>query len=142
MDKDFERQKEKILQWFHNWAVLKPKIHFSAQEPGLYFRERQIWWTSIGQNIGSEENGKNKNFERPVLVFKKFNKDVFLGMPISTKIKIGDYRYVFVQNGKQFCLNTSQMRVMSSKRLLRLIGRMQQVDYANIVTIYKGIIQK
>jgi hypothetical protein len=85
MEKDFD--KEKILKWFKGWAELKPKLHFSERE--IYFKERQIWWASVGQNIGSEENGKHGNFERTVLIFKKFNKDTFLGMPISTKIKIG-----------------------------------------------------
>lgn len=36
----------------------------------LYFKERQIWWASIGQNIGVEANGKNKKYERPVIILK------------------------------------------------------------------------
>ena len=133
MEKDFD--KEKILKWFKDWAELKPKLHFSERE--LYFKERQIWWASVGQNIGSEENGKHGNFERTVLIFKKFNKDTFLGMPISTKIKIGKHRYVFSKDSKKFCLNLSQMKVMSSKRLLRLVGIMAEPDFQNIVTLFK-----
>ena len=133
-----EFQKNKILEWFADWASLKPKLHFSERE--LYFKERQIWWTSIGQNIGSEENGKLKNFERPVLVFKKFNKKTFLGMPISTKIKIGAHRYIFSNNERNFCLNLSQMRVMSSKRFLRLIGNLPPSDYHNIVVMYRDMV--
>jgi len=136
MNKNFEKQK--ILRWFTDWAGLKPKLHFSERE--LYFKERQIWWTSIGQNIGSEQNGKRGNFERTVLVFKKFNKDTFLGMPISTKIKIGAHRYVFSSKGKEFCLNLSQMRVMSSKRLLRLVGNISSPDYQKIVQMFRDMV--
>ena len=31
-----------------------------------YFYEREVWWAVVGQNIGSEEDGKGKNFARPV----------------------------------------------------------------------------
>ena len=31
--------------------------------------------------MGFEEDGKNDNFVRPVLVLKKFNNDMFLGIP-------------------------------------------------------------
>lgn len=135
MEKDC--QKDKILKWFNDWANLKIKLHFSERE--LYFKERQIWWASLGQNIGSEQNGKHGNFERTVLIFKKFNKQTFLGIPISTKIKTGAHRFVFSQDGKQFCLNMSQMRVMSSKRLLRLVGHISVSEYQNIVQIFKDI---
>lgn len=140
MGKDLDIQKEKIIQRFNEWALLKPKLHFFKPSE-LYFKERQIWWTSIGQNIGSEENGKHGNFERPVLIFKKFNKDVFLSMPISTSIKIGAYRYVFARNEKQFCLNVSQMRVLSSKRLLRLVGHISPTDFNAVMAMYKEIAQ-
>ena len=137
MANNFYATKDKIIKWFADWANLKIQLHFSDRE--LYFKERQIWWASIGQNIGSEQNGKHGNFERTVLVFKKFNKQTFLGIPISTKIKVGNHRYVFSQNGKGFCLNLSQMRVMSSKRLLRLVGIISTTEYQNIVKIFKEI---
>lgn len=141
MEKDFDIQKGKIIQRFNDWALLKPRLHFFKPIPERYFKERQIWWASIGQNIGSEENGKHGNFERPMLIFKKFNKDVFLGMPISTSIKIGAYRYVFVRNEQQFCLNVSQMRVLSSKRLLRLVGHISPADFNAVMAMYKEIAQ-
>jgi len=56
----------KYLKKFFDWTELKIKIH--SQERVFYFREREIWWTSLGLNIGFEQNGKNKRFERPVLI--------------------------------------------------------------------------
>lgn len=98
----------------------------------MYFKERQIWWASIGQNIGSEENGKHGNFERPVIVFKKFNPQTFLAVPISTTAKAGAYRLVFTNNGERFVANLSQMRVLSSKRLLRLVWNLPPAEYERL----------
>lgn len=130
--------KEKILSLFHDWAKFKPLIHFAERE--IYFRERQIWWVSIGQNIGSEQNGKHGNFERPVIILKKFNAQTFLGIPISTKIKEGAHRHIFINNGARFSANLSQMRVMSSKRLLRSVANMPIADYEHIKQMYRKMI--
>ena len=131
--------KEKILCWFAEWATLKPRIHFS-KEPIVYFKERQIWWASIGQNIGSEENGKHGNFERPVIIFKKFNPQTFLAVPISTTGKEGAHRLVFGGKETRFVANLSQMRVLSSKRLLRLVGNMLLADYMQLSEMYKKMV--
>lgn len=39
---------------FNSWSQLKQKI--DSQEKFPYFEEREIWWCSIGLNIGHEEN--------------------------------------------------------------------------------------
>jgi mRNA interferase MazF len=43
----------------------------------IFCRERDISWISLGLNIGDEEDGKGDFFERPVLVVKKFNNNLF-----------------------------------------------------------------
>ncbi|MBI2623524.1 MAG: type II toxin-antitoxin system PemK/MazF family toxin [Candidatus Liptonbacteria bacterium] len=133
-----ESLKEKILRWFAEWAKLKPQIHFSERE--VYFRERQIWWVSIGHNIGSEENGKHGNFERPVVILKKFNPQTFLAVPISTTAKEGKHRLSFVNKGEYFIAKLSQMRVLSSKRLLRLVGVMPPAEYARLQWMYREMV--
>ena len=45
-----------VIKKFLEWSKLKIEIH-SSEEINFYFKEREIWWTSIGQNIGSEQNG-------------------------------------------------------------------------------------
>ncbi|MFA7308472.1 MAG: hypothetical protein WC045_00185 [Patescibacteria group bacterium] len=66
---------------FSKWNNLKIPIAERKKFP--QFSEREIWWCSIGKNVGHECDGKNELFERPVLVLKKFNRDTFLGMPIT-----------------------------------------------------------
>ena len=58
---------------FDNWNKEKKILESTANET-LVFHEREIWWCSIGLNVGDEQDGKNDYFERPVLVIRKFNK--------------------------------------------------------------------
>ncbi len=127
------------IQRFTEWAKLKLSIHLNHDPGAIYFKERQIWWVSLGQNIGSEQNGKHKNFERPVLVLKKFNAEMFLAVPLSSQVKPGDYRFVFERNQTKFTANLSQIRVLSSKRLLRLVDKMEESDFENLQQIFRKL---
>ncbi len=61
---------------FDCWNDIKKKLDESKKT--LFFKERDVWWCSIGLNVGDEENGKNQFFSRPVLVVRKFNNRLFL----------------------------------------------------------------
>jgi len=54
---------------FKNWIDIKFRIHEDNRRP--FFNQREIWWASLGQNIGDEENGKGVNFMRPVIIIIK-----------------------------------------------------------------------
>lgn len=60
-----------------------------------HFREREIYWANVGQNIGNEQNGKGEDFMRPLLVFRKYNNILFCGIPLSTIIRDGSFFYSF-----------------------------------------------
>jgi len=60
-----------MKQKFDNWNNLKQIIE--NKEP-VQFRQGQIYFMSVGQNIGYEVYGKGEYFLRPVLVFRKFRK--------------------------------------------------------------------
>lgn len=114
---------KKIIEYFANWVKLKIIIHHSNIGK-RYFHEREIWWASIGANIGYEENGKNDNYERPVLILKKFNKEIFWGLPLTSKEKTGKYYFTTTHNNKKYSVIISQLRILSSKRLLRNIRKL------------------
>ena len=46
---------------FNEWNELKKKIN--SRNP-IYVSERDIWFCSVGLNVGSEQSGKHKLFER------------------------------------------------------------------------------
>ena len=120
---------EKYKKDFDGWNEEKKKIN--EKEISFYYHEREIWWSSIGVNIGSEMDGKNSNYERPVLILKKINRNQFLGVPLTSKEKNGDFyvRVEYSDNKGMGTANISQMRVFSSKRLLRKIGFIKKDDF-------------
>lgn len=112
-----------MIKKFIAWTRLKIKINVT--ERVFYFREGEIWWASLGANNGHEEDGKNDNFERPVVVLKKFNQYVLWALPLTSQIKEGNrYYYKYELNGKQFSAVLSQLRLISSKRLLRRVANL------------------
>lgn len=75
---------------YQKWHREKTNIEHS-DKPRVFFHEREVWWCSIGSNVGFEQDGRGETYARPVLVFKKFNKEVFWSLPLSTKIKNGKF---------------------------------------------------
>lgn len=85
------------------------------------FTEREVWWCALGINIGSEEDGKGENYLRPVLILRKFNKDVFYGLPITSKPK-DDKFHIPINSGEILgSVILSQMRLIDAKRLSHLV---------------------
>jgi hypothetical protein len=76
-----------------------------------------------------------------VLILKKFNKDIFLAVPISTKIKDDQYKVIFANDGKKYSANLSQMRVLDSKRLLRMIAKIGSFDFVIIKAAYHAVVK-
>ena len=55
---------------FSGWIVLKEKLHKTRRRPRTV-SEGDIWWCTVGENVGVEINGKGHLFARPVLVLTK-----------------------------------------------------------------------
>lgn len=127
---------EEIISMFKRWITNKINIHLS--EKIVYFKERQIWWVALGQNVGSEQNGKHENFERPVLILKKYNADMFLAVPTTSKTKNGAYRYVIKTENNDIVINFSQMRTLSRRRLIRPVGDISKEEFEKIKQCIKN----
>lgn len=122
---------------FQIWGNIKTKIQQKDLRP--IFNEREVWWCSIGVNIGDEEDGKGKEFTRPVLILRKFNNRFFLGIPMSTQLK--DNPYYLKINFKNFSVSLllSQARPIDAKRLQE---RMERISENNFKEIKKEYIKK
>lgn len=66
-----------MAKLFDLWNFSKKSIN----EHGTirYCHEREIWWCSIGVNVGFEQDGTGQHFDRPVVVIRGFNKNLFFG---------------------------------------------------------------
>lgn len=128
-------REEYILEQIYrllDWANKKIKLQFAVRGD-LYFEERDMWWASLGENVGSEVNGKNYHFERPVIVLKKFSKDMLLAIPCTTKRKEGSWYFVFNFNGSEHRAVMAQIRTISSRRLIRKIGQIQPGEFKSLL---------
>ena len=115
---------------FEGWLQKKKEI--DAREAVDNPKEREVWWCSIGINIGHEQDCKNLLYERPVLIIKVFNKDLVAILPIISSDKIGKYYYPLIQMEQSSVLVLSQIRTISSKRLLRKINEVSVAEYLKI----------
>lgn len=116
---------------FQKWHFKKELIDGTKKR--LFFHEREIWWRAVGVNIGFEQDGRGERFARPVLVFKKFNNEVFWAIPLSTKIKKGKF-YVPIEfgDGVPRVVIISQLRLIDAKRLMDKIGTISNNNYSLI----------
>jgi len=106
---------------FDNWNIKKKKLQTSVFH--AFVHRREVWWCSLGLNIGFEEDGKNELFERPVLILKKFNNDVVLVIPITSQVKQNKYHICFQHQNKNYSVVISQIRLIRTKRLQRYMYR-------------------
>ncbi len=121
------------------WYKLKAEVE--RQEFLGNFSEREVWWASIGVNIGDEEDGKNHLFERPVLVARKYNKRLFWALPLSTAQKKNKFYHPIAVGDANSIVLLSQGRVISSKRLQRRLGRITPDEHNSILRAYAELHQ-
>lgn len=125
---------------FENWSEIKPDIHSKDKVP--LFQEKQIWWCSVGVNIGYEIDGKNginsttKLFTRPVLIYKKLGHYTFLGIPLTSKQKNGSWFHQIDLKNKKSTLIFSQIRMFDAKRLT---NRIEKLSDSQFVLIQKAL---
>jgi len=121
-------EKEQTLK---KWC--KNKVRLSFQKPKLYFKEREIWWVYLGENLGYEQNG-GKNFTRPVLVIRKYNLNLALVLPLTTSTKKNPYYFpVGSVDGKEAQTILSQARTIDIQRFQDKIGTLNQQRFDALI---------
>jgi mRNA interferase MazF len=77
---------------FDRWNNKKQLAH-DVPLPLAFPKNGEVWMCTLGKNLGREQNGGSQDFSRPVLVIKKFNNEIFLVVPLSTKQKPLDFYF-------------------------------------------------
>lgn len=103
MKKDFDR-----------WNIVKKQTN--VEHPRFY-TVREIWWCRLGVNVGTEQDGGDGLFLRPVVIVRAFGPETCAVIPLTTserrhplRLPVGD-----VQGEKATAL-ISQMRVVDALR--------------------------
>ena len=117
---------------FDSWTSFKKNLNDRDTTP--LFNEREIWWCSIGVNVGHEQDGKNEKFNRPVLVVKKFNRRLFWGVPLTTQIKDNPHYFKFTFKNREQCAMLTQLRLWDANRMTAKMGRLGNAEFKAIKT--------
>jgi mRNA interferase MazF len=117
---------------FDKWGIVKVETN-KRKTDNVVLHHRAVWLLSVGINIGSEMDGKGLQFVRPVLIIRKINENVFLGIPISSKLS-EDYFRVRIQllNQDRMAI-LSQIRSFDKKRCIRFMGFISDHDYNSVI---------
>jgi mRNA-degrading endonuclease toxin of MazEF toxin-antitoxin module len=123
---------ENILKLLDKWNIKKKNI--STKEKLIFVKERDIVFINMGQNVGFEQDGKGDEFLRPVIVYKKFNNNLFLGIPLTSSVKDSKFYYRFEFKSKtdgirQSSAILSQIKAIDTKRVKFKLGVINKTDF-------------
>jgi mRNA interferase MazF len=115
------------------------KIQLNDADGTALFHEREVWWCALGANIGFEQDGGNADFQRPVIVVKKFNLDACLVVPLTARPKKGKYYFpVGSVDGRDAVAVLSQVRFIDRKRLVNKICTLETETFQSLLRAVIG----
>ena len=120
MEKDFDK-----------WNDVKKQTNKKYIIPSAH--ERELWWVCFGLNVGVEIDGKHENYERPAIVIKKFNNEMIWVLPTTAQDKGAKFHQKFNFGDQEFFVALTQIRTISTKRLLRKSGMISKTDFDLII---------
>ncbi len=123
---------------YNLWHKLKFWIHNENQR--LFFHEREIWFCFLGSNVGFEQDGKGSEFLRPVVIIKKFNNQVFWGVPLTSIVKDSKYYFVIEFNKRRNSVILSQLKLIDAKRLKYKVGVLEESKFLELTKKLKDLI--
>lgn len=128
-----------LMKDFNSWN--SRKIHIDICHKNRFYKERDIWWCSLGLNIGSEQDGKDIYFQRPILIIKSFGPRICFVVPLTTSEKSNILRFhLGVIDGKNSSALLSQVRVIDTKRLVNKIAVLNNEKFNLIRKAIKEIL--
>jgi mRNA interferase MazF len=129
-----------MIKDFDRWNRRKKRLDATTFD--RYVHEREVWWCALGVNIGVEADGKHDNSERPVVVLYKFSRDAVLVVPLTSVAKPNPYYVSFSHDDRVFAAVFSQIRLISTKRLLRKIYRMDRRIFDEIKRLIMVLVER
>ena len=124
---------------FNGWNLVKQRID-GTHEPPL-FQEREVWWCSVGVNVGYEIFGKGDIYARPVLIVRKYSPRSFLGIPLTSTPHEGSRYYQPITfQGVNGTALIGQFRIMDSKRLSKVMGKIGKKRFNAIKDAIRNLI--
>lgn len=126
------------MKRFLEWLGLKERLHSIEAKPPLV-SQRDLWWASIGENVGVEINGKSQLFTRPVIIFKKLSHSFYFVVPTTTKPREGSWYVPITYQGKHMFACLQHARSIDYRRLSSRIGQIDEDDFMELREGFKNL---
>lgn len=124
---------------FQQWHKKKSVINEIEKRP--FFHERDIWFCHLGVNVGFEQDGQGEDFQRPVVIVRKFNNEISWVVPLSKTEKRNKYYFAFPFDAKTASVAIlSQIRLLDVRRLSREIGEVSSVHFEELIKKLKALL--
>lgn len=123
---------------FDGWNKIKKALE--SRNP-VFCNTREIWWCSLGANVGTETSGKNELFERPVLVLRVYNVNSIVVVPLTSVPKDDPFHFHITYEGKDGWIILSHARTISSKRLQRKLWRLDLQTFKKLNRIFFDLLR-
>lgn len=115
---------------FDSWNEVKKELE--TKIINFNYKEREVWWCSVGINTGTESCGKGEKYRRPILIIKKLSNNACIGLPLSKQIKKGSWYYTIKINNEMISIILSQIRTYDTRRLQRKLYRIDSLVFDEI----------
>ena len=90
-----------------------------------------MWFIKLGVNIKHEQDG-GKEFLRPMLIIKKFSKDIAWAVSLNRTKKRGRFYHVFKFQREDSATVLSQLRLIDVRRFSYYKGRISTREFEKI----------
>jgi mRNA-degrading endonuclease toxin of MazEF toxin-antitoxin module len=124
---------------FDTWNSQKKILH--KKDEKVFYHEREIWWCSLGVNVGYEQDGTGKRFDRPVVVVRGFSPHACIIVPLTGKKKEGKYyMYLGKIEGRDATAVLSQIKNIDPRRLLKKMGMLPDDEFEKLKDKLKNLL--
>lgn len=119
------------MKRFFEWIKLKQKLD-GKQKRAPYVSESDVWWASVGENVGAEIDGKSQYFSRPVIIVKKLSRGFYFVVPTTTQKRTGSWYVSYWHQGLEITACLHQVRAIDFRRLHSKLGELDSHDFERI----------
>jgi mRNA-degrading endonuclease toxin of MazEF toxin-antitoxin module len=124
---------------FDAWNGEKKNLDGRGDAP--FCHKREVWWCTLGLNVGFEQDGSGEGFRRPVIILKNLSVQTCFVIPLTTSNKVHPLRpSVGMVGGQEAHALLSQIRVIDTKRLVSKIGYLDKSVFEEIRKAVKAIL--
>ena len=116
---------------FDQWNTSKKRLDSSS--PLIRYHEREIWWCAFGVNVGFEQDGTGRNFDRPALILRGFSPHVCVAIPLTGSKREGIfYSYLGRMGDRDASVVLSQIRLIDTRRLIRKMATLEEEKFKKV----------